>query len=234
MSNNDNSDRVDGAAPTASIDTLMKRQLRNLELGLRVAVPARVVSYDPATQKVVARSEYLRVRALGDEELPELPDVFNRIPVAWPRGMAGQAWQAFPLSPNDTGYVVFMDRCLSQWLLTGNPVAPVDPVSGRTHDLADGVFVPGLHTDTDLITPTAPADAHVVQGPLVRLGATTAAEAEFAVKGTQLVNFINGMLAAAAAATVPNDGGAAAITAMQTYSAANIATLLSTRVQVGG
>jgi len=231
VSNNEESDAVDGSVPLAQVSPMVDRKLRNLELGLRVAMPARVVTYNAATQKVDARGEFLPILAgPNGTDIPDTPILFGQIPVAWPRAGAGTAYQTMPLAPNDTGYVLCMDRAISRWLTTGNPAAPVDPVSGRAHSLGDAVFIPGLHTDTDAITPPPSPTAHVIEGPPVagvQLGATATMQVALA---SQLHTYITAAVAAGLAAAVPGsaDGGTAAFTAMQAYLASNPFTSFAT------
>lgn len=195
MSGNEKDDGVDGAAVAKSLDELLDRRERNFALNFRVSMPARIVSYDPITQLATARGEFLPIKAVGDEDVPDIPILFSGIPVAWSAGTAGGSWSAFPILPDDTGHVLVMDRALTLWLTSGNPVAATDPRSGRAHNLADAIFVPGLHPHAGAIAPTAPMDAHVIQGPLVRLGATTAAEAEFVMLGTTLASELTAIVA---------------------------------------
>jgi hypothetical protein len=181
---NDDDDRVDGAAVSASLDALLARWRRNIEMDLRVAMPARVISYNPATQKATVRGEVLPVRKVEDEDVPDPPIVFPEIPVRWRRSMGGLAYDTDPLLPGDTGHVTFTDRALSVWLQQGNPGTAIDPVSGRTHDLGDAFFEPGLHTDTDPIVPPTSQTARVIEAPLIKLGV---GGVEFALRGTALL-----------------------------------------------
>lgn len=171
MSGNEKNDSVDGASAAETLHIWIERLRRNIELDLRVSMPARVVAYDPTLQKATVRIELLPIKYVGDDEIPDVPIVLTQIPVRWPRSMGGLCYQTMPVLPADTGHVLFTDRSLSVWLLTGNPVAPVDPVTGRTHALSDAFFEPGLHTDADAITPPTDLTAHVIEGPLVKIGA---------------------------------------------------------------
>lgn len=171
-------DKVDGDAPRPELPDVLNLFRRAIELGLRVSMPGHVTAYDPATQRATVQLGLLPVRFVEGEEVPDPPLVLPQIPVAWPGGSLG--YVTTPLLPGDTGLVVFSDRCMSLWLLNGGPT---DPVNGRTHELGDGVFVPGLRNATNPIAPPTALDATVVHGPLVRLGATGT---EFALRGTAL------------------------------------------------
>jgi hypothetical protein len=233
---NEKSDQVDGAAAAATLVDLLSRIRRNVELSIRVMVPARVIVYDPALQKVSVTVEHLPVKE--DEttgvDVPQPPIILPPIPVSFTRGMGGSAYQTVPILPGDTGCVVFSDRDLTTWLQSPEP-GPVDPISGAAHALASGVFVPGMHQDTDPITPTAALDAHVIEGPLVRLGA---AGVDFALHGTSINAELvtpRSVLQATPVSASPDPATVTAVAANKTAILAIIDALaanMSTKVQV--
>lgn len=178
MSATDTRETHDAAAPGETLADLLMRIRRATELGLRVAAPARVSAYNPATQRAELVLEQLPVLSTDAGSVPQPPIPLPAVPVAWPRTAAG--YLTLPLVAGDTGLVVFADRGLSEWLRLG---IPGDPITRRTHDLADGVFFPGLHPDTSPIAPPTSALAAVLEGPLVWLGAVAT---QPAVLGTLL------------------------------------------------
>ncbi len=209
-------DGVDAAALAGALDNWSALVRRNIELDIRVTAPARVVSYDPALQRAVVRLENLAVRFVGDEEVPDPPILLPSIPVRWPMAMGGLAYDTMPLLPGDPGHVHFTDRALSVWLATGNPVAPVDPLNGRTHALGDAFFEPGLHPDAEAIAPPTALDARVLEAPLIRLGVgATQAVAIASLLHTYLIAMFT------AAAVAPLDGGAAFKANLLAYLGAN-------------
>ena len=222
----DSADRVHGASVEASLDALLRRWRRVIELELRVSMPARVVTFDPATCKATVRLELLQIADVRGEELPNPPDLLVMIPVEYPGASTGGV--TWPLLPNDTGRVVCTDRALAAWLQTGNPVAPVDPENGRTHNLGDAIFVPGLKTDADAIA-AGPIDmtATVLDGAaLVKLGAG-AVPVDGAIALAQALHmYLVGLIAAGV--PTPLDGGAGLRTTMQAYLAANPFTSFAT------
>lgn len=238
MSGNEKNDSIDGAAAgiAQSLHIWIERAKRNLALDLRVSMPGRVISYDPVTQKAIVRGELLPIKYVGDDELPDIPLLFPPIMVDFTRGMGGLAYSTIPILPDDTGIIHFTDRSLSVWLLTGNPRAPVDPVTGRTHALSDAFFRPGLHTDTDPIEPPTALDAHVIEGPLIRLGV---AGVQFAALGTDLIADLLTFAAAVAAANTTWAGNPVTGPAFSTALGAALVTLIaalpldiSTKVQI--
>jgi hypothetical protein len=172
-------DHPDKAAADSGLTQLLAMVRRATELDLRVAAPARVVTYSPATLRVDVALELLPVQFVEGVEVPQPPILIPQIPVYVPGG-SSISWLHLPIVPGDTGLVVFTDRCLSLWMLQGGPL---DPVNGRTHNLADAVFFPGVRNTTNPLPIPAGLDAATLEGPLVRLGA---AGVEFALKGTAL------------------------------------------------
>lgn len=175
MSGTDQRDDIDasGSALTAALDQLLAVFRRGIELDLCVSKPGRVLSYNPALQRADVQLEQLPVVSMPDgSAVPLPPIILPSVPVSWPATLTGYCLP--PMAVGTTGHVVFLDRALSVWLKTG---VASDPINGRTHNLADGVFVPGVHPDTaPIASPMHVAGTHtVVHGPLLALreGATS-------------------------------------------------------------
>jgi hypothetical protein len=209
---------------------------RSLALDLRVSAPATVIAYPDSSGGATVQLGALPVDL---DEQPGAPIVLPGVPVAWLGGSG--AYLTTPLPPGSTGWVIFSDRAIGQWLQAG---APVDPKLGRTHALGDGVFLP-CRIGVGAVPVTSPA-ATVVEGPLVQVGAGAVAPA---VLGTQLAAAFTtwtGALATAGttwtaaaggppyAANLPPISGAyiAAVIAATTALATTIAGWLSTTVTV--
>jgi len=167
----DRRDSIDAVPPSAVLGDLLSLIRRGIELDLRVAAPAHVIAYMPATQRVTVALGFLpvlftRVPGATDIEVPQPPITIPDVPVQWGGGSLG--YVTTPLVPGDTGLVLFTDRCLAAWRQTG---VPSDPINGRTHALGDAVFLPGCRADLAPIVPPTSLVATVVEGPLVWLGA---------------------------------------------------------------
>lgn len=168
------------------LDELLRTLARNIRLSIRTMVPASVVSYDAARQRAVVQVALLQVvRIVDPARVPRnvltvtgrppnaeavlQPLQLVDIPVAFPRTNAG--YITFPLVAGDTGELIVADRSLDQWLLKG---LPTDPQLAFTHALKDSVFHPGLHPDTNPITPPTDAAATVVEGTQIKIGRAAA------------------------------------------------------------
>lgn len=232
-----NADNPNTPAPTATLGELLANLLRNFALDLRVAAPAHVTAYDPATQRVTVQLGALPVRMVEGEEVPEPPIAIAQVPVMWLGGSLG--YVTTPLVPGDTGLVVFADRSLSQWLLQG---VPGDPLAGWTHALGDAVFIPGLRPTPRQITPPTSLAATVVEGPVVHAGPGavnpvvkfTELSSAFSIWATAMAN----AGAAVASPGVPDPTGAlyttyaAAVTTATATLAATIASWASAKLLV--
>ncbi len=168
-----------GVRNKPTLTDVIKLALRNAKLGIRTAIPARVLIYNPATQTAEVSLELLSVITTDLGEQVQKPIKLVEIPVAWPRTATG--YLTFPLVPTDTGLLVVSDRSLEKWATQG---VPTDPAFSHTHNPIDGVFLPGLHPDTTPIIPPTSLTDTVLEGPLISLGV---GGVDFLIKGTALV-----------------------------------------------
>lgn len=193
----DTKDKVDGPSPIEQLSDLLAMHRRNMELDLRVAVPATVAAYNPATRRADVLLAFLPVIYVGDEEVPQAPIVCPQVPVVTQGGAL--AYVDTPILAGDTGLVVFADRCLAQFLLLGGSL---DPINGRTHSLGDGLFIPARLGPLAVAAPLDPTGT-VVEGPLVKLGSGAI---QFGLLGTALASTcatLHSTLLAVPAATDP-------------------------------
>jgi hypothetical protein len=182
---------------------LLRVAARNLQLRLRTAAPGTIVTFNASTQKADVRLDHKPIFVDPRSPLGERPAatiILKSVPVYFPRGMSGTAYDTIPIQAGDTGQLISCDRSLETWLRLGTEV---DPVSLTLHSLADSVFYPGLHPDTAPITPPVDLTARVIEAPLIKLGRNAV---DFAALGTTLVAAIDAFLAAGV--PVAMDGGA--------------------------
>jgi len=189
---------------------LYRHRERNLLLAVRTGAPATVVTYNPVDQTVICTVDFLAVESrVIPVDLPDPPTQLLRVPVEFPRSMAGLAYDSWPIVPGDTGRIACMDRAMDQWRRLG---IPTDPIDGRTHSQADAVFVLGLHADVPGVNPTngpivPPPSivARVIEAPLINLGALAT---QPVVRGTLLVAVLTTYATAMAAADSALNGAA--------------------------
>lgn len=145
---------------------------------LRVALPAKVISYDAATQ--FASVQPLIMHAFRDEtgvrQVESLP-IINDVPVLMFGGGGGEARLTFPIAIGDVVLLVFCSSSIARWLVRAG-AAEVDPADDRRHDINDAIAIGGLHNYKT--SPTdAPTDAlvlHVSGGKTIKLGSSGASK----------------------------------------------------------
>ncbi|AMQ94641.1 baseplate protein [Aggregatibacter actinomycetemcomitans] len=120
----------------ATPETATDQQIQQDRLNLHTALPAKVVSFDPAKQTVTLAVQIKMQLADGSgADIPPLVDV----PVSFPRG--GGFAVTFPLQAGDEGIAIFSERCIDGWWHSGGASLPLD---FRLHDLSDAMFIPGV------------------------------------------------------------------------------------------
>lgn len=133
----------DESTETPSLTEAFRNAFDESMLEVRVALPAKVVSYDADTRTVSVTPLVGRyVRATDGTEKAEALPVLNSVPVAWLGG--GGAEATFPLAAGDTGELSFHDSSLDEWAAADNQ--PVIAKDIRSHALTDAVFRPGLRS----------------------------------------------------------------------------------------
>lgn len=143
---------------TPTLSDLLAAALEEFREGFFVALPARVESYDPATQTVSAQPLVLRGYqredgTRGTERLPVVP----HCPVQWPAG--GGMVFALPLRAGDDGILLFASASLDRWFARGVEVDPADDRRGRPDD---AFFLPGGRSAARALT--APSDENAILG----------------------------------------------------------------------
>ena len=121
---------------SAVLNTAMRERLR----AVRVALPARVESYDATTQQIVAQPLVMEgyIDETGDRLADRLPAIAG-VPVVFPG--AGGFRVTFPIAIGDTVLLVFASSSIDRWLALGGEV---DPADDRRHALSDAIAIPGL------------------------------------------------------------------------------------------
>jgi hypothetical protein len=129
---------------TPRLEDLLRDAMQSAVNGIHVALPAQVVVYNPATQRVsVKPAVKLRTSSEPDEvtgliptrSMPMIPDV----PVVFPTG--GGYALVHPLVAGDWVLLVIGSHTMAEWLTTGTVEA--EPLTGRRHNLADAFAIPG-------------------------------------------------------------------------------------------
>lgn len=114
---------------------LLEQAKENAMMDVRVSMPARIVSFDPATK--TAQVEICMQMVDDDDSTIEYPPLVD-CPCLFTRG--GGFHVVHPYSVGDSGLVLFSDRCLDGWFESGKTAPPMD---FRVHSMSDAYFIGG-------------------------------------------------------------------------------------------
>lgn len=220
-----------GTTPT--LPELLKLAVSQRLESLHVSFPARVLSYDSATQLANVQPCVRMASTELEGESVKLPPLLG-CPVLWPAGSG--ASMHLGLSPGDDVTAVIASHELEAWLQSGG--ADVEPTTRRRHNLSDSYVYPGGRPKTRPLASPANGGASfglddgscelriqlseaVLTGPIVKLGSAAASKpGAFGdvndANWTALVTWaglVNGALAALGAPIAPLATISATVTA---------------------
>lgn len=132
-----------GTSRTPSLSELLQAAVSQAIGDMFVALPGKIVTYDPITQTADVQPLLKRPVVFDDgtiepDDLPIVPSV----PIAFPRG--GGFFLSFPMAKGDLVLLVFCDRSIDKYKTSGG-TAPTDPIDVRTNDISDAVAYPGFY-----------------------------------------------------------------------------------------
>lgn len=118
------------------LENLLTRIMSDVKSDIRVALPAKVVSFD-ATKQTISCIPTVRelVNLNGKVEYKDLP-VLEDVPIVMPR--AGNWIITLPVKPGDECMVIFQDLCIDGWWFRGDIQNWNDL---RRHDLSDAIAI---------------------------------------------------------------------------------------------
>jgi len=215
---------------TPTLTETLRRVLSARLLAVNTSIPARVETFDRATQTISAqplvRMSYRdETGARRTEALP----IVTSVPVVY--FGAGDYSDTFPLTKGDTVLLMFAQSSLDKWLDRGGLV---DPADDRRFSLTDGIAIPGLRSRRDALDDDATAsDARVLSGPEIRIGGASGTEPT--IMGETFLDALDTLLTAVSSAIGAVTGGGAGTAifdpAKATFDAA-VATYKSTIAKV--
>lgn len=123
------------------LNTELKRDIfRNLNCA-QVGVIKAFDSSDQTATIQIAMKQIVRVEYDGTKILSDYPLIL-KCPVVFPSG--GGFTLTFPVSDGDECLVVFSDRGIDNWLISGEGQQPTSP---RTHDINDAIAIVGIKSN---------------------------------------------------------------------------------------
>jgi hypothetical protein len=134
---------ADGTTP--SLATVLAKYAKGAADSVYTALPAKVIAYDPTTQKATVQPSVKLEGVNGEKE--SLP-IVGGVPILFPNG--GGYRIVWPIIPGDTVTLLFCSASIEDWLIeVPGATEPNEPASNRRHSLSDAVAIPGLRAFTD-------------------------------------------------------------------------------------
>jgi hypothetical protein len=127
---------------------VIKKWIHDSADNIRVSMPAKVVSYDAATNRASVKP--FGTYTTKDFQEIEYP-VIHSVPMQFPCGVGGTAGVTFPIKAGDGCIVIFADREIEQFL-SGSFSDDM-----RSHSMNDAYAIPGLYSQA-VPTQTTNAD----------------------------------------------------------------------------
>ena len=119
----------------------------NINYNLNCVKVATVESFNPEDLTVCCKVANKRLRELkedGSQILQDYPLIYAKVHyLGW-----GDVGATFPIAPGMEGILLFNDRELETWFLTGQNG---NLAYTRCHDLSDAIFICGLHSLPNMI-----------------------------------------------------------------------------------
>jgi len=129
-------DRILGPTSEINLTTLLDRMKRETMYAINCVMIGTIQSYNTATNMASISINFKRDMANGDVlKYPKLEDC----PVFILHG--GDAQISMPIGPGDQCLVLFNDRNIDDWYLSGEVKVPHDT---RCHNIADGIALVGI------------------------------------------------------------------------------------------
>ena len=148
---------IDLAQSPNEVKTIIKGWMDSRVSNIHTAMPGRVVSYDPPTNRasVQPNGDYKS----EDGRNIQYPIIHN-VPIQFPMGQGGTAGITFPINAGDGCLLVFSETQNDDFL-GGNKG---DSEDSRRHSLNDAIAIPGVYAGAAPSNVAHPGDVCVFKG----------------------------------------------------------------------
>lgn len=150
--------RLPGMDYTPTMAEVMRTVIERRLSEMHVCLPAKVVTYDKATQ--LASVEIQLQKLYEDGTLLSWPIISN-VPVKHPRAQGTETFIHMPLQPGDDLVLVFSERSLDNWKTQGGMT---DPNDRRKFSITDAFALIGGSAIPDAFTPETDDSIEIVNG----------------------------------------------------------------------
>lgn len=152
---------------TPDLNLWLRNALANFASTVNCVSLGTIQSFDASTQTATVAINYMKIIKGANPNLPnpapndQTSDVYLSYPLLIKCPVfvlqGGGAFISFPFKKGDTGIVLFNDREIDTWLMTGQTTYPRNL---RTHDLSDAIFLGGIRS---LVNPISGIDSSNVK-----------------------------------------------------------------------
>lgn len=122
---------------TTELSTMIEETIEAVLEQVHTALPGKLVSYNPSNSMATVQPGLFKQFISSPSPLPY--PVISGVPVVQPRSNRGGL--SYDLLPGDYGLIVFSERNIDNWALSGLEQVPAD--SGK-FSLNDAFFIPGM------------------------------------------------------------------------------------------
>lgn len=139
---------------TPSMADVIQDAMKGLLKDTHTSMPGRVISYDRTKQ--LAQIQPSLKRRYKDGRVINLPIIQN-VPVLFQGN--GAVRTHFDLVPGDYVLLLFSERSIDKWQVSGGEVLPGDR---RMHHLSDAICIPGIRPNSETEIPKGNPGSYVV------------------------------------------------------------------------
>jgi hypothetical protein len=213
---------------TPELADIIRGAIENRLAEVHTMIPAKVESYDPASQKADVTPLIKRFQEGADgETIEEDYPKISGVPVAFPR--AGSLAITFPIQAGDHVTLIFCETSTEAFQSSAGR-APVSPDLFQRFDLTDAVAIPGWYPDQKALGSTDQENVVIGQDGLPTDFVAVAQKVKTELDA--LVNDINALKAVFSGwVVVANDGGAALKTAAGSWYGSPLPASTSTKAE---
>ena len=120
MTNTADFNNKDQPARTPSLSDVIGDAITARLLGAYIALPGTLQSYKEGKAEIQINLKR-KIKGNGGIEHVDIPKLVD-VPVCLPRSSGGKAFVQLPLKKGDTGFLIFSQRSLDDWLVQGGNV----------------------------------------------------------------------------------------------------------------
>lgn len=140
---------------TSVIDTF-SNMFENLLTSIHTCMPGQVVTYDSTRQVVSVQPVFMR--KYYDSEVPTPLPIIDDVPIVFTG--SGDKWIIVDIIPGDYVLLLFSERAISDWLVSGGVI---DPRRNRKFHLSDAIAIPCLNPfSSPIVSSISPGSIGIV------------------------------------------------------------------------